>query len=404
MQKVQCNSFFKVVLCFILVSVLSLSGGLIINTAEAAAAKPSIPSKITIGTGSGKGNFDFYSRELTYSISVSNPDKKATYTFTSSNTKVLTVKAKGSSALLTGLKAGTATITCNQKLNGKTTKVGTCTVTIINATVKQDEISELPLGPTTLHGDVVMLNRNIDATYTYTCTSKNFTMKEVISKFDGMEFIKHEYNATAAGTYTVTVKETYNKATRTVGTLKYTVKKATVIPKEILDLEDSMEAFSLINNPRSDVSYRFEYDKNIVKFIPSDKVPYFEGIAIGTTDIKVYEVNAKTPDKSVLIGTCKFTVREAELYDLGIDFEEISGWLGYDPVNVYVNKVPYNAPGTITVTSSDTKVATVKESDKPGTFVITPVGVGTTTITITCGDITEEREFSVYDDDDEDWE
>lgn len=399
MYQVKRNKIAKIGVCMLLAVALLFSTGIFAAPAMAA-EKPSIEAKMTIGTGSIVGNYDFYSKDEKYTLGVSNPVKKATYTFTSSNTKVVTVKANGTGAYLTGLKAGTATITCNQKLNGKTTKVGTCAVTVKNATVIQDFVPVLPLGSSTESEPLVMPNRNNDATYTYTSNSKNFTMKETISKFDGMNFVKHNFNATTAGTYTVTVKETYNKVTRTVGTIKYTVKKATVVPEGKIDLGSSTWAFEFIENCRADVNYLFIYDENIVESSVENGTVYLKGKKVGSTELKVYE-NAKTPDESKLIGTCKLSVKEVVLEDLTVDFDSTEAAIGDSPVDVYVYKNPENAPGSITVTSSDAKVATVSAPDEEGLFQITPVGAGTTTITITCGDKTKTQDFTVTSDDEE---
>ncbi|MDF2986886.1 MAG: Ig domain protein group 2 domain protein [Eubacterium sp.] len=397
MYQIKSNKFLKIGMCLLLAVALLFSTGLF-TTPINAAVKPSIEAKKTIGTGSIVGNYDYYSREDgKYVLSVSDPVKKATYTFTSSNAKVVAVKANGTSAYLTGLKAGTATITCNQKLNGKTTKVGTCTVTVKNATVIQDDIPVLPLGSSNASEPLVMPNRNNDATYTYTSNSKNFTVKETISKFDGMSFVKQSFNAAAAGTYTVTVKETYNKVTRTVGTIKYTVKKATVVPEGKIDLGSSTWALEFTENYRTDVDYLFIFDNNIVEGSVQNSTVYLKGKAVGTTDLKIYE-NTKTPDESKLIGTCKLTVKEVVLEGLTVDFNETEASLGDSPVDAYVYKTPENAPGTITVTSSDAKVATVSAPDEEGLFQITPVGAGTTTITITCGDVTKTQDFTVNSD------
>ncbi len=399
MKQTATNRLLKVIVCIILVASLMLPAGLLMNSAEAA-AKPSIPSKITIGTGSTITNFDYYEKDQKFSIRVSDPTKKATYTFTSSNTKVVAVKANGAEAYLTGLKAGTATITCTQKLNGKSTKVGTCAVTVKNATVSQDSIPTLPLGNGSLE-PIYFTNRNHDGTYTYTSNSKNFTIKETISTFDGMCFIKQSFTATAAGTYTITVKETYNKVTRTVGTLKYTVKKATVVPNSDIDLGSDIWVFELIQNFRSDVNYYLDYDKNIVDITKKGEEYYLAGKGVGTTEVNIYE-NTNTADKSKFIGTCKVSVKEVVLEELDIDFDDTEATVGDDPVELYIYKTPENAPGTITVTSSNTKVATVSNPDEEGLCIIEPVGAGTTTITITCGNITKTQEFTVYSADEDD--
>ncbi|HEX2927874.1 MAG TPA: hypothetical protein VHP38_16730 [Ruminiclostridium sp.] len=398
MEKFQSKRFFRIVLGLILIVSLILPAGMATNVAQAA-AKPSIPATKEIGTGSIVGAYDYYSKDNKYELSVSNAVKNATYSFVSSNTQILTVKASGSKAYLTGIKAGTATITCNQKLQGKTAKVGTCKVTVANSTISQDYTPELPLGSGNLEV-LEFANRNNDATYTYVSDNKNFTMKENISTFDDMLFIHQTYTAAAAGTYTVTVKETYNKATRVVGKIKYTVKKAAVESEETVALGSSIEAYDLISNCRTDVNYLFETgDSDIVQTSVEDDTINIIGKKAGTTEINIYE-NAKTPDKSKLIGTCKITVKEISLKSIDCNFEETEAYVSDEPISVEVTKEPSEASGTITVTSSNPKVATVSDIDEDGFFEVTPVSAGTTTSTVACGDVTKTQIFTVNEDED----
>ncbi len=396
MNEVKSKRIIKLLVVVMLLAALILPTNMLTNVVQAA-TKPSINTTITIGTGSIVGNFDYYSKtEDKYSLSVSSPVKNATYSFTSSNTKIVTVKASGTNAYLTGIKAGTATITCNQKLSGKTTKVGTCKVTVVNSSLyKQDSIPELPLGTGMLPEAIEINTRNNDATYTFTSDNKNFSIKETIKVFDGMNFINHSFTAKAAGTYTVTVKETYNKVTRTLGKLKYIVKKATVPANETIDLGANIDAYQLINNYRTDVKYFVvTEDENIISGNVENGVLYLTGKTVGTTNIKIYE-NTTKADQSKLIGTCKLTVKEVILENLICDFDETEAYIGGDPIEFYVEKEPYNFPGTINVTSSDTSVATVASVDEDGTFEVTPVGAGTTTITITCGDKTKTQDITI---------
>lgn len=399
MYAVKTNKLFKLLALMLLLAIFILPSGILTNTAQAA-AKPSVEAKMTIGTGSIVGSFDFYSKEEgKYSLSVSNPVKNATYSFTSSNTKVLTVKASGTVAYLTGVKAGSATITVNQKLSGKTTKVGTCAVTVKNSVIHQDFVPELPLGSSVASEPLVFDYRNNDATYTYASNSKNFSMSETIKKFDGMNFISQSFTAKAPGTYTITVKETYNKITRTVGTIKYTVKKATVSAEGSVDLGGDVWAFELLNNYRTDVPYYFTSDDKKVLDIVSDKnYVSLKGLAEGTTTLKIYE-NAKAADESKLIGKCKITVKKVKLTDLNIDFDETEAYVGGDPIEFSVEKEPYNAFDEITVTSSNPNVAKVSELDEEGFGTVSPVSAGTATITITCGDITKTQDITVSEED-----
>jgi hypothetical protein len=397
MNAVKSIRISKFLVTVMLLVTLILPTEMLTNVAQAA-TKPSIETKMTIGTGSIVGAYDYYSKSNNYVLGVSDTVKNATYSFTSSNTKVVTAKVSGSNAILTGIKAGTATITCNQKLNGKTTKVGTCKVTVLNSSLySQDFIPELPLGTSAAREPVEFGNRNNDAIYTYTSDSGNFTMKESLKEFDDMYFISHTFTAKAPGTYTVTVKETYNKSTRTVGKLKYTVKKATVEKESTIDLGDDILGLELISNYRQDVNYFYSGDnENVEGYLQNDSV-YLKAKSVGTTTIKIYE-DATKADDSKLIGTCKITVKEVVLESLDYEFDETETNVGGDAIGLEVNKTPDNAPGTITVTSSNPSVATVSKLDEEGSCTITPVSAGTTTITITCGNITKTQIITVNED------
>jgi len=70
----------------------------------------------------------------TSKIVINDKNKKAAYTFKSSNTKVVTVSKSGE---VKGIKAGTATITVNSTYNKKVSKVGSVKVTVKAAVPKE---------------------------------------------------------------------------------------------------------------------------------------------------------------------------------------------------------------------------------------------------------------------------
>ncbi len=401
MYAARTNKLFKLLVLMLLLAVFILPAGIVANSAQAA-TKPTVEAKMTIGTGSIVGNFDFYPKEdCKYSLDVSNPVKNATYSFASSNAKVVAVKASGTIGYLTGLKAGNATITVSQKLKGKTTKVGTCAVTVKNSVVIQDFVPELPLGVSQSNEPLVFEYRNNDATYTYASNSKDFSMSETIKKFDGMNFISQSFTAKAPGTYTITVKETYNKSTRTVGTIKYTVTKATVSAESSVDLGGKVPALDLINNYRTDVPYYITTgDEDILDILAEGDNVYLSGIKEGTVTVKIYE-NANAADESKLIATCKISVKKVKLENLNINFDETEAYAGGDSIEFSVEKEPYNASEKITVTSSNPDVAKVSELNEEGFGTVSPVTAGKTTITITCGDITKTQDITIYEDDEE---
>lgn len=398
MDKMRGKKIALIVVCMLFITTIILSPSLSINAATTV-AKPSIAATAKIGTGSFYGNNDYYSKTSDkYSLSVSNTVKNATYSFTSSNTKILEVKASGTKVYLTGLAAGTATITCNQKLNGKTTKVGTCKVTVMNSTLYENFVPELSIGTKSLA--LAEYNyRNNDAVYTYVSDSKNFSITESFSTFDDMQFIKQTYTAKAAGTYNITIKETFNKNTRVVGKLQFVVKNPSVDKDYSLEMGTETNAYEIMNNEKVGGNYLFvSEDSSIVEVAMKGLNTNLLTKKVGTTKINVYD-NTKTADASKLIGTCSIIVQEVELDELCYDFSKTEVYLDDDTITVEVSKSPENAPGTIEVISSDPKVAKVS-TNEDGVFKITSVSAGTVTITIKCGDITETETITVIDEED----
>lgn len=402
MKKVIGKRACKVIICLMFLAMFVLISKVSFVQVEAA-AKPSISKGMTMGTGS-ISFYNPYYKEDKNTLSVSNPVKKATYSFTSSNSAVITVKSTGTKAYLTGVKAGNASITCNQKLNGKTTKIGTCNVIVEDVKV-YDLFSDLPMGTSQMPAFDYSY-RNCDATYTYVSDSKNLTaVDDIIKTEDGALYVTQIFTAKIAGTYTVTVKETYNKKTRTIGKLKFTVHNASIPNVESnMDIGDTLYAYYLIEYYRFDVPYVFEVeDESIIGISGTNESIQIEAKKAGTTTINIYEDSTK-PDKNKLLGSCKITAKVVVLESIELDFYETEAYVGEDTITFEINKDPYNAPGTFTVTSSNQDVATVSEPDEDGYCEITPVGAGTTIITVTCGDITETQTITVYDDGEDDGE
>ncbi|MFW5672658.1 MAG: hypothetical protein ACOCM8_10300, partial [Acetivibrio ethanolgignens] len=230
------TNFFKKLLLAILTVTLAVPviGGLEVK----AAAKPVLSnSKMTIGIGSND-----------YRLSVKNAKKGASYTFVSGNKKVATIKKSGTAGYITGVKAGKTTITVKQKLKGKITIVGKCSLTVKASSVEASRYSEnLELGKDILLNDPEKMSEydayntfcsiqyyNPAAKYTFQSNSSNFEISEVeLFEVGRYTLCGGKYTAKKPGTYTVTLKETYQKKTRTVGKFKVTVQDA--------DIPDSLE-------------------------------------------------------------------------------------------------------------------------------------------------------------------
>ena len=161
----------------------------------------------------------------TAKISLYNKKSKAKYTYTSNKKSVATVSSKG---VVTGKAAGTAKITVNQKLNGKTTKVGVYTIKVKKAKISE-YISEEGLwwfsaqpgyckdDPVKITPDVCLEYINSKAKYSFYSNNSDL----VISKTGKVTDVKK------SGKAKLTVKETYKGKTRTVGSFSVELKDPT---------------------------------------------------------------------------------------------------------------------------------------------------------------------------------
>lgn len=207
----------KKVLSFLLI--LAICSGITRITAYAAVSSaPSIPEKLDIHIGSVPY----------YYMTVKNKVAGATYTFSSNNTKVVTCSK--TLAAMTGIKEGTATITCTQILNKKKTVIGKCKVTVKKA-VPAYKKYEIPIG----YSNFCKLSfGNLNAEYTYISDNT-----EVLS-IDNSGI----YKALSEGKATVTIYESYNGKKRTVGTTEYDVHPPYIWNNTVdNDLEESVYCF-----------------------------------------------------------------------------------------------------------------------------------------------------------------
>lgn len=425
------RNIFKKLFVFMmaLMLVLPVFSGLEVQ----AAAKPSLSeTKKVIGIGS-YGEYvngypaPYYSKKFTkYQISVVNSKKGATYTFSSSNKKVATVKGSKTTGYITGVKAGTAKITVKQKLKGKTTVVGTCTVTVKNASAKASEetaMSLLSVGAGAYYSsdgsDAICLitNRNPEAKYTFESNSKNFEMNEIktdnTSWGDSYFIFGQSYIAKEPGTYTVTVKETYKKKTKTLGKIKVKVHENGLQKENVtlpvggdLNVQDLLKYYNggwMVEWDEEDILEPGEPDWN--------GNPIARAIKPGTAKLKYYYCfeEGKLEEQ---IGVCTVTVVDVKVTDIQFEEEVINVCeddQGDDPLyykyTLITDPEDFYYNGDVTFTSSDEKVVSISSE---GTCQIE--GAGTAAVTITAGDVsktvtvnvlTSEEYYNL--DDDEDW-
>ena len=342
------KSILFIGLCFLVIAQMFYQPS---NVAEAA-AKPSITKSMTIPIGKLDDNVQWnknsYEIAKAQKLAVKNKVKGATYTFKSSDTKVVTINKSG--GYLTGIKAGTATITCTQNYKSKNTTIGTCKVTVKKATMKLNEDSETEFAVGTsgygLYDFYASMDpiyhieyRNPKATYTLSSDSKNFTIKEVkcdassakkviqesafveeLETFIGDRyFYGYEFTAKKAGTYKVTVKETYNKKTTSLGSFKVVIKETSLAQTDVdLVVEDYLNVYYLLNYANPDKMYYYiieDYDEivenNVLVLYQYEGSLLIYANKVGTAKVSIREDS----EDGKLIGTINFVVSAEAEYD-----------------------------------------------------------------------------------------
>jgi uncharacterized protein YjdB len=404
--------------CALMVGSLIVPG----SVAEAATKKAAISAtKMTIPIGKLDSKVYYYDnpwqRTNAQKLTVNNKVKGATYQFTSSNTKVVTISKDG--GYLTGVKAGTATITCTQTYNKKKTTLGKCKVTVKSASLTvSDYGNEFAVGDGgfnlySLYAYIDPLfsisYRNPKATYSLTSSSKDFTIKEV--KYDassakdatddkeGQSMLKdfigdgyfygYTFTAKKAGTYTITVKETYNKKTKTLGSFKVVIKDTSIYqPNVDLVLGDSLNVFSLISYTKANTNYYFNIenyddvnpDNNAVALLMDGSELYLYGNKIGTAQVTVREGS----ESGTVIGTVTVTVSDAPCESIWLDSDESTAYVD-DYFDIYFSVEPWNTTDTVTVESDNPDVLKVEYSEELESWIYSPLKAGEANITIKCG-------------------
>lgn len=420
-QKMRVTKLFM----FMALSLVLVVSGLFIpgKTAQAAAKTAISTTSMTIPVGklSDKVYWNRSSWELekAQKLAVNNGVKGATYQFTSSNSKVVTVSKTG--GYLTGVKAGSATITLTQTYKSKKTTIGKCKVTVKNAglTVNDyDNVISVGKGGFDLTHYYAgyeplfkITYRNPNATYTVSSSSKNFSVKEikydaskaksVTSNKDYQEVLKeyigkayfygYEYNAKAAGTYTITVKETYNKKTKTVGSFKIVVKATSISePNVDLLLGNYLNVSTLLSYAKADTGYYFEIkdyddankDNNVVLLMQQGEELYLYGNKTGTAQVTVKEGS----EKGTVIGTVTIKVAEAPCESISVD-DEYTTYVD-DYFNIYFDLEPWDTTDKVTIESDNPAVLKVEYDSAEDDWVYTPLKAGEANVTIKCGNQT----------------
>jgi uncharacterized GH25 family protein len=393
------------------------------RSAQAAAPKTAISATqmtIPVGKLDSKVYWNVNSWEMSNAqkLVVKNAVKGATYQFTSSDTKVVTISKTG--GYLTGLKAGSATITCTQTYKSKKTTIGKCKVTVKSAALSvSDYGNDFAVGSGKFDLSYYYASsdplfnityRNPDAIYTLTSSSKDFSMKEI--KYDASKvkevtdskeyqevlkdfignryFYGYQFTAKKAGTYTITVKETYNKKTKTLGSFKVEIKATSVTDEEQnLLLGDYLEVFSLLNYTKADVLYYFsinDYDEanpenNVLRMASNGSEEAIYANKTGTAKVTVREGSEQGP----VIGTVTVVVSEAPCQSIIPDSYEYTAYVDDDYFSIYYDLDPWDTTDKVTIESDNPEVLKVEYDQEEESWVYTPLKVGEANVTIKCG-------------------
>ncbi|WP_167957259.1 Ig-like domain-containing protein [Anaerosporobacter faecicola] len=384
---------------------------------------PLLGSKMAIAAS--KAQLEYTSMDIPmgkngYVIYVNNMVKKATYSYVSSNKKIVTVDKKGS---LTGIKAGKAKVTVYQTYKKKKIKVGTCTVTVKKANVVsylKEEPLYVPIGKEYYAGYQLNLNDfscidypNNQATYTYYSSNKSIVK---VTKTGLVEAYK-------TGVVDITIKETYKKKTRTVGSFQMEVKE----PE--LEGKDQTVEYVLNNTYAMNLGiyyapyYLYIPDSSVdsknlpIEYIYDEETGnwsgYVKAIKEGTVKINVYgsttPIDEKADYSKYYVGS--FTVKVVKKPATGMELYNLEGGTLSDKLTLLSGEYdgcigllePDETSDVITATSSDPSVVQIYALDDdmlafgyPISYIVfMAIKPGKATITITTGTIKKEVEITV---------
>lgn len=382
----------------------------------------------------------------TYRIYLTGENKKATYSYKSKNKKVAKVSKKG---VITGVAPGKTKITVKQKLNKKTTSVGTFTVTVKKACMWKknmlyDEAYTSQRGIITKEDKLFikpwltgMMYMNPKATYSYySGDSKKLklTKKGQIIGTNGSGKVK------------VTIKETYKKKTRTVGSFyieicapKLTEKEAEITVGGFLAIGDATcgatkkRGYVISEDKKVDTELDFKHSEDDEVYVEGIKdltgncqTIYTQMVRFtkaGTYYVHVfpYDYKKKAYTKDYYLGCVKVEVVERlqasevalevqkfELVEEGDDMEEDvpvydkeDGYTLTYPQRVALYIAPYNYSGWIKAESSDPSVVEIADvvnhtGDTPGgNLALVPKKPGTAMITVEVNGASTEFKVTV---------
>lgn len=305
-----------------LASALVVSSVPVANPVSAAAKATLSTTKVTIPLG----------KQTKSSFTIKNKVKSAKYTFTTSNKKVLKVSGKG---ILTGVKAGTAKVTVNQTYKKKVTKVGVVKVTVKKASAVSSKTKTYTYGRGKVSVKLSDYVKNPSPDGKYQLVSSDTKVANTVT-LQAKKDYAGEINLKTAGNVTYSVKETYQKKTRTICKFKITVKGVT------FDQKGFEAQYSAVDTE--------------VDFYPGDFIQY----AIATDTIKF-----ESSDEDVLVvdGDKVSTAEEGEavltIYNgskvlarenIKVEYVPVTGVkLSQDKINIYIGETEEESTQKFTI-------------------------------------------------------
>jgi len=304
-------------------------------------------------------------------IVVENAKLGAEYVYTPANKKIISVSAHAGYGYIYASSVGKTTITVNEIYKGKTTKVGSYKINIVNAQINQKE-KEIGLSSY----NTITLNYTKEmATYQYKSSDVEVASVNEYGYIKGLKY----------GKATISVTETYKGKTIKIGTCAVTVIKSKLAVKEleVPIYEDAYDSVPLLCwNEKATYTYKSS-DSKVVKI---DKNGLFSGLKKGKATITVTETYKKVKRKlgSVTINVVLSSIDpNSKAVIVGVN----SSTDFLDMIDEYYNTIPIlnkNQYANHICESENSSIVSVEvdNSDWEPKLVVKGAGIGTTTLTV----------------------
>lgn len=295
-------------------------------------------------------------------IYIENYDENANYSYSSANKKIATVNEYGA---IRGVATGKTTVAVTETLDGKETKLGNVSVSVVNAAFLEKEIN---VG---LNSENYLFigYQNFDAKYTYKSANPKIAKVDQYGTITGI----------ALGKTTISATQSYKGKSSKVGSITVNVVKASLAYKEqevpIGSFGSTYVALQYMNNKAS-----YKYTSADTKIAKVDQYGCITGIKEGTTTISVSETYNK---KTVKIGSVKIKVAGASIIP---EYSSIE--IGLNSSN-YVTDIIFmknmNWDAVYTCEAADSSIVTADYVDNDWgdkIFKVMGTALGKTTLTV----------------------